>query len=140
MKIKKNFDRQLRNLLYVRDIERKDLARELGVSVPTLNRWMCGASIPDVYQLQQIASYFDVSYSWLLDGEESDAAELAKRLNISDGTVKAMLCVADSECQEVMPAVEKAIWSVLSAVMSMYDVVDRAVEKERQRRKEADDA
>lgn len=53
----KKFDQCLKNLLTVSGTGRDELARAVGVSVPVVNRWLNGASAPDVYQFRAIANY-----------------------------------------------------------------------------------
>lgn len=52
------FDRRLKQLLSVSGVERGELARHLGVSVPTVSRWLNGISTPNVYQFREIAHFF----------------------------------------------------------------------------------
>ncbi len=49
------FANRLKNVLSASLMERGELARHLGVSVPTVNRWLNGISAPNVYQLREIA-------------------------------------------------------------------------------------
>ena len=66
----KKFDRRLRTLLIYSGEKRENLACAAGVTMPVVNRWLSGASLPDVYQFRDIANFFGVSYEWLLDGED----------------------------------------------------------------------
>ncbi len=66
----KKFDQCLKNLLTVSGMGRDELARAVGVSVPVVNRWLNGASAPDVYQFRAIANYFGMPYGWFLDGDD----------------------------------------------------------------------
>ena len=45
-----NFHVRLKEILCASGVERGELARHLGVSVPTVNRWLNGTSTPNVYQ------------------------------------------------------------------------------------------
>ena len=94
----KKFDQRLKNLLTVSGMDREELARAAGVSVPVVNRWLNGASAPDVYQFQAIANYFGLPYGWFLDGGDSfpGATEVAERLGLKEYTVRAMLFMAGS--------------------------------------------
>ena len=92
------------------------------MSVPVVNRWLNGASAPDVYQFQAIANYFGLPYGWFLDGGDSfpGATEVAERLGLKEYTVRAMLFMAGSEDAAVMNSVDDAVWAVLSAVVTAY--------------------
>lgn len=116
------FDQRLKNLLTVSGTGREELARAAGVSVPVVNRWLNGASAPDVYQFQAIANYFGLPYGWFLDGGDSfpGAVEVAERLGLKEYTVRAMLFMARSEDAAVMNSVDDAVWAVLSAVVTAY--------------------
>ena len=61
------FDRRLKQLLSVSGVERGELARHLGVSVPTVSRWLNGISTPNVYQFREIAHFFGMPYDWFLE-------------------------------------------------------------------------
>ena len=86
MESTKNFDQRLRDLLIISGVRREDLACHLGVSVPMVNRWLNGSSVPDVYQFQSIANYFGMPYEWFLEvGDGFPSAEkLAARLGLSE--------------------------------------------------------
>ena len=118
----KKFDQRLKKLLTVSGMDREELARAAGVSVPVVNRWLNGASAPDVYQFQAIANYFGLPYGWFLDGGDSfpGATEVAERLGLKEYTVRAMLFMAGSEDAAVMNSVDDAVWAVLSAVVTAY--------------------
>lgn len=79
------FANRLKGVLAVTGVERGELARYLGVSVPTVNRWLNGTGTPNVYQFQELARYFGMSYDWFLDpdGGQPDAGDLAVKLGLS---------------------------------------------------------
>ena len=74
------FDRRLKAILSASGVERGELARHLGVSVPTVNRWLNGISTPNAYQLREIAHYFGMPYDWFLEdgGGVPNADDLAE--------------------------------------------------------------
>ena len=125
----KKFDRQLKKLLADSGVGREELACSLGVAVPVVNRWLNGASAPDVYQFRAIARFFDLPYEWFLDADAPfpSAKELAERLGLTETTVQVMLLMADSDDAEVMDAVNDAIWAIFSAVHTVYKNVDQAL-------------
>ena len=112
----KKFDRRLRNLLTLSGMTRAELARRLGVPLPVVNRWLNGASAPDVYQFRAIAQLFGIPYQWFLDDYFPNAAELAARLGLSEDTVEGLLALADSENADVLDMMDDAIYAMVSAV------------------------
>ena len=121
----KKFDQRLKNLLTVSGMDREELARAAGVSVPVVNRWLNGSSAPDVYQFQSIANYFGMPYEWFLevgDGFPS-AEELVARLGLSEETVEALRELAGSGNEGVLTAVDDAVWAVIGAVCAVYGEV-----------------
>lgn len=128
------FDRRLRFLLAANGMTRNELAHRLGVTVPAVSRWLNGASLPDIYQFREIACLFRMPYEWFLEDEDGipDTEELAAKLGLSPETVEALLDMAESECPEVLSALDDAVCSVISAVNAVYDdllrIADNAVE------------
>lgn len=120
-----NFDQRLRDLLIISGVRRENLACHLGVSVPVVNRWLNGSSVPDVYQFQSIANYFGMPYEWFLEvGDGFPSAEkLAARLGLSEETVEALRDLAGSGNEGVLTAVDDAVWAVIGAVCAVYGEV-----------------
>lgn len=117
------FDRRLKSVLSASGMERGELARHLGVSVPTVNRWLNGISAPNVYQFREIARCFGLPYDWFLDpdGGKPNADDLAVELGLSPETVETLLdLVEDDMNEDVMAAVDDAICAVLGAVSAAY--------------------
>ncbi len=117
------FDRRLKAILSASGVERGELARHLGVSVPTVNRWLNGISTPNAYQLREIAHYFGMPYDWFLeaDGGVPNADDLAVKLGLSPETVEALLELAGSESEEVLTAVDDAVCAVVATINAVYD-------------------
>ena len=116
------FDRRLKAILSASGVERGELARHLGVSVPTVNRWLNGISTPNAYQLREIAHYFGMPYDWFLEakGGIPNADDLAVKLGLSPETVEALLELAGSESEEVLTAVDDAVCAVISTINAVY--------------------
>ena len=116
------FDRRLKAILSASGVERGELARHLGVSVPTVNRWLNGISTPNAYQLREIAHYFGMPYDWFLeaDGGVPNADDLAVKLGLSPETVEALLELAGSESEEVLTAVDDAVCAVVATINAVY--------------------
>ena len=125
----KNFNKCLKNLLTVSGVSREELASRLKVAVPVVNRWLNGASVPDMYQFRDIARYFGMPYEWFLDGEVHfpTAAELAAVLGLHEDTVEELLSLARTENEAVLDAVDDAVYAVTSTVNAVYeDLLDAA--------------
>lgn len=57
------------------DRKQEAVAQRLGVSQPTVGRWMRGANLPDPVRLRQLADLLGVPAAWLMQplfGEVSD--------------------------------------------------------------------
>ena len=121
----KKFDQCLKNLLTVSGTGRDELARAAGVSVPVVNRWLNGASAPDVYQFRAIANYFGMPYGWFLDGDDDfpGAEEVAEKLGLSPDTVEALRELAGSGQEGVLAAVDDAVCAVIGAACAAYGEV-----------------
>ena len=117
----KKFDRRLRNLLTLSGMTRAELACRMGVPVPVVNRWLNGASAPDVYQFRAIAQLFGIPYQWFLDDDFLNVAELAARLGLSEDTVEGLLALADSEKTDVLDMLDDAIYAMVSAVNAAHE-------------------
>ena len=117
------FDRRLRGLLSASGVERGELARHLGVSVPTVNRWLNGISTPNVYQFRAIAHFFGLPYEWFTEDEGGipNVDDLAVKLGLSPETVEALLELAGSESEEVLTAVDDAVCAVVATINAVYD-------------------
>lgn len=123
------FDLRLKSVLSASLVERGELARHLGVSVPTVNRWLNGISTPNVYQFREIAHFFGMPYDWFLEdnGGIPDTDDLAVKLGLSPETVEALLELANPESEDVLTAVDDAVCAVIGAVNAVYgDLLDIA--------------
>ena len=117
------FDKRLKDVLSASGVERGELARHLGVSVPTVNRWLNGISTPNVYQFREIAYFFGLPYDWFLEDEGSipNVDDLAAKLGLSPETVEALLELAGAESPEVLTAVDDAVCAVIATISAVYD-------------------
>lgn len=64
---KKIFSQNLRRLLHERDKKQSEVADAIGVSRASLNMWVKGVTIPRMPKIQQLAKYFGVEVSELVD-------------------------------------------------------------------------
>ena len=125
------FDRRLKQLLSISGVERGELARHLGVSVPTVNRWINGISTPNVYQFREIAHFFGMPYDWFLEdsGNIPNTDDLAVKLGLSPETLEALLELAGAESPEVLTAVDDAVCAVIATISAVYDDLMCAAEE-----------
>ena len=117
------FDKRLKDVLSASGVERGELARHLGVSVPTVNRWLNGISTPNVYQFREIAYFFGLPYDWFLEDGDGipNVDDLALKLGLSPETVEALLELAGAESPEVLTAVDDAVCAVIATISAVYD-------------------
>lgn len=123
MNTAKNFHIRLHTLMDESNVTYKELALWMGVDVPTVSRWLNGASTPDVYQFRQIARFFGMPYEWFLDCEDDSAivTELADRLGLSEDTVKRLMDLADTEDEEVLATFDEVLYTVIAAMAAMRE-------------------
>ena len=80
---------RINDLFNGRGLSIRGLAADLGISTPTLSRYLSGDRAPDLPYLLRIADYFHVSIDWLLgieDGREAimdDMHEVAHLYSIA---------------------------------------------------------
>lgn len=122
------FDRRLKQLLSVSGVERGELARHLGVSVPTVSRWLNGISTPNVYQFREIAHFFGMPYDWFLEDGDGipDTEGLAAKLGLSPDTVEALLdMVSEGGNEAALEAVDNALCAALAVIDGVFEDLDR---------------
>jgi transcriptional regulator with XRE-family HTH domain len=64
------FPQKLKRLMDNRKISQETLAKALGVTRQAISLYTQGQSVPDLYKLQNIAKFFDVDISYLVDEEK----------------------------------------------------------------------
>ena len=69
------FSETVKELMYERNLNGKQLGLEIGVAGPTITRYIQGKRMPDIKILVLIADYFNCSTDFLL-GREPDTASL----------------------------------------------------------------
>ena len=122
------FDRRLKAILSASGVERGELARHLGVSVPTVNRWLNGISTPNVYQFRAIAHLFGLPYEWFTEDEGGipNVDDLAVKLGLSPETVEALLdMVSEGGNEAALEAVNNTICAALSVIDGVFEDLDR---------------
>ena len=122
------FDSRLKSVLSASLVERGELARHLGVSVPTVNRWLNGISTPNVYQFREIAHFFGMPYDWFLEdnGSIPDADDLAVKLGLSPETVGTLLeLVSEGGNEAALEAVDNALCAALAVIDGVFEDLDR---------------
>ena len=118
------FSRSLHNLLTISGTDAAELAQALGVDLPEINRWLNGSAAPDVCQLQEIARRFGMPYSYFFESEQSlpNVPEVASWLGLSEETVETLLAMAENGPEEVMDALDDAIYAMATAVSAAGEV------------------
>lgn len=71
---KSGFSDRLRSLIRPGQT-RGDFAKEIGISLSGLNKWLAGATEPGLSNLLQIARARDISLNWLITGIDGDTWE-----------------------------------------------------------------
>ena len=126
------FDQRLKKVLSDSGVERGELARHLGVSVPTVNRWLNGISTPNVYQFREIAHFFGLPYDWFLEDEGGipDVDDLALKLGLSPEAVEILLdLVSEGGNEATLEAVDNALCAALSVIDGVFEDLDRFADK-----------
>lgn len=126
------FGCRLKKLLAISGMERIELAQSVGVSMPTVNRWLNNISTPNVYQFQKIAHYFGLPYDWFLEdgGGAPDADDLAVKLGLSPETVEALLdLVSEGGNESVLKAVDHALYAALAVIDGVFEDLNRNTDR-----------
>lgn len=122
------FAQRLKSVLSASGMERGELARHLGVSVPTVNRWLNGISTPNVYQFREISCLFGLPYDWFLEDESNipDTDDLAAKLGLSPETVGILLELASEGGNEAtLEAIDNALCAALAVIDGVFEDMDR---------------
>ena len=114
------FRRRLRGLFVITDRSRTDLARAMCVPYNTVLQWESGEKVPDVYQFREIADFFDMPYAWFLDGTDGlpGVEEIADRLGLSEGTVEALMEMADTAPEQVLDDMDDCLFQIVTVLRS----------------------
>lgn len=75
------FSTRLGMLIQEKGLSQAELSSELGMSRQALNSYVLGDTMPDIERLDDIASYFNVTYDFLMGKSES---RKRKNLNITE--------------------------------------------------------
>ena len=69
------FGERIYNLRKKSGLSQEEYADKLGVSRQAVSKWETGQSVPDCEKAAAMAKFFGVSLDWLINGEESAAAQ-----------------------------------------------------------------
>lgn len=125
MEKKRNcFTRSLKNLLAITGTDAAELAQALNVGLPEMNRWLNGSAAPNVYQFQEIAQHFGMPYAYFFEGAQSqpNVPEMAAWLGLTEETVETLMAMSDTEPEEVLEALDDAIYLLATAVSTAREV------------------
>ena len=120
------FNTRLQALMSAAGVSREELARHLDVAVPVVCRWLNGASVPDINQFRSIAWFFGMPYDWFLDsgGDFPSEEEVAEKLGLSAETVANLMDLSRSESEEVLDALDGAVYALVNAVSAVREEQD----------------
>lgn len=112
------FSRRLHGLFVITDTTRSELAKCLRVPVCTVRAWENGTQVPNVYEFREIAAFFGLSYDWFLDGTDGmpESWRLAEHLGLSEDVVESLIDLSENGPEDVIDAVDDALYAILSAV------------------------
>lgn len=66
------YNERLTELMEEKGFSQRKLATKLGISQPSINRWLKGINEPDICNLLLLADLFEVSVDYLLGHETTD--------------------------------------------------------------------
>ena len=114
------FRRRLHGLFVITDYTRADLARAMCVPYNTVLQWESGEKVPNVYQFREIADFFDMPYAWFLDGTDGlpGVEEIADRLGLSEGTVEALMEMAETAPEQVLDDMDDCLFQIVTVLQS----------------------
>ncbi len=119
-----DFSRRLRGLFILTGLRQEVLAHRAGVTVETVRQWESGVKLPDVEQFKAIAAFFSLPYAFFLDGKDGMPAssDMAALLGLSEDTVRLLMELAGNEPEEVLDAVDDAVYAVIDAMQAAREV------------------
>ncbi len=119
-----DFSRRLRNLFILTGLRQEVLAHRAGVTVETVRQWESGVKLPDVEQFKEIAAFFSLPYAFFLDGTDGmpTPSDMAALLGLSEDTVRLLMELAENEPEEVLDAVDDAVYAVADALRTAREV------------------
>ncbi len=79
------FSKQLKKIIFEKNITQKDLAEKLGVAQAMISQWLVGDRNPTLKTLKKLADALEVPVSYFID--ENITNETAKKENKSDSLV-----------------------------------------------------
>ena len=83
------FSKNLKRLMVLKNVNRKDIADVLGISYFTVSDWVNGKKYPRMDKVEMLANYFGVLKSELIE-VETDNQSTSQNIDITDGE-KALL-------------------------------------------------
>ena len=117
------FSRRLHGLFVITDTTRSELAKRLHVPICTVRAWENGTQVPNVYEFREIAAFFGLSYDWFLDGTDGmpEPWRIAEHLGLSEDVVESLIDLSENGPEDVIDAVDDALYAILSAVGAMEE-------------------
>ena len=87
------FPTRFRELLSERDINQQEIADFIGVKRQTIAQWKDGKTVPDIYNFQKLAEFFEMPYDYLLGDTNSRAKEnidISNALGLTDEAIETL--------------------------------------------------
>lgn len=78
------FAHNLNTLMYQHNKTRNDMCIDLGFSYMTLSDWLRGKTFPRIERLEQLANYFQVTVSDLIDDHQPQGVKIPEGITIID--------------------------------------------------------
>ncbi len=101
----------LKELRKEKGITQAEFAETLGVTNRSISRWETGTNMPDLDLLIQIANYYEVEISEILDGER-------KKEDMDKKTEETLLKVADYNTQDKMEFSKRVNFVFIAGLVS----------------------
>ena len=105
----------LKELRKEKDLTQENLAEQLNVSNRTISRWETGINMPDISMLIEIADFYDISISEIIDGER-------KGENMNQETRDTAIKMAKYSQNEVKTGKQK-VTGFLMSVFGIFIIV-----------------
>lgn len=118
------FAKRLRILLEENNISQTQLANELGITRQAVNSYMLGNSLPDIEKFQKMASFFNVSYEYLLGETESKRREninVYEKMGLSDSAIQQLENIQFIATSEDKDSVN---WKQISIAQKEQDAIN----------------
>ena len=107
-----SFKDVLKNLKLEKKITQLELSENTSFSRQTIGKWENGGTVPDIYALQELADYFEVSTDYLLGRTKEkttneDIKTACKVTGLSESTIKDLKKINTTQVEALINALAK---------------------------------